>query len=518
VAIYHLSAKVISRGHGKSCVAAAAYRAGERLDDEHQGLTHDFTQRTDVRESWIQAPEGAPAWATDRQELWTMVDRAERRKDAQTARELEIALPRELTRDQQRELIRGFVSEELVARGMVADVAIHEGRDKDNPNPHAHILLTTRSVTPEGFGAKTRDWNKKELLENWREKWEEHANRALERAGREERIDHRSLEAQGIDDRLPQPKLGPAAAALEKKGIRMERGNLVREAGEYRAVVIELAAVRTKKERLLKGARDQQSVFGRRVTAGWSREAAEAVGALEGNLGRLATQKDILFEMERLDREEVTPIRTALADAHKEESHLVASIRDFEARIPDMERHVRAATEAQGQMDCYSGLTGWWRRRHDFPRYVPQGYKQTWQEFRREAMDQIQAGHQAENELSAARATLDQMRQGLPQVQERIKDLETSPVLVRLVALYEAQQRLKPQVVRSRTASGQVVPREVAREDAKPTRALLGVDILLQGLLRATQRADEREAQTQAFYEEQKRRQRQLEQDRGWER
>ena len=154
---------MISRGKGRSCVAAAAYRAGDRLQDVRQGLTHDYTRRRDVRETWIQAPEEASAWVTGRQALWTAVDAGEKRKDAQTAREVEVALPRELTPDQQRETVREFVDAAFVERGMVADVAIHEGHHPAEPNPHAHILLTTRTLTPDGFGPKNRDWNAKEL-------------------------------------------------------------------------------------------------------------------------------------------------------------------------------------------------------------------------------------------------------------------------------------------------------------------------------------------------------------------
>jgi hypothetical protein len=124
-----------------------------------------------VRETIILAPEDAPAWARDRQALWTVVDAAEKRKDAQTAREVEVSLPRELTVPQQRDLLRAFVQDAFVARGMVADVALHEGHNPQEPNPHAHILLTTRTLTPDGFGPKNRDWNAKELLVSLRAQW-----------------------------------------------------------------------------------------------------------------------------------------------------------------------------------------------------------------------------------------------------------------------------------------------------------------------------------------------------------
>jgi ATP-dependent exoDNAse (exonuclease V) alpha subunit len=228
VAIYHLSAKVIGRGAGRSSVAAAAYRSGERLIDERTGLVHDYSRRRGEIECWIQAPENAPEWARDREELWNRVEASEKRRDSQLCREAEVALPKEISREQQDELVREFVREQLVSRGMVADVAIHRG---DENNPHAHMLLTTREVGPEGFGRKAREWNGRELLKVWRERWAECANRTLERAGSRERIDHRSFASRGID-REPTVHEGPSVRAMEGRGIPTERGDLNRAVAE----------------------------------------------------------------------------------------------------------------------------------------------------------------------------------------------------------------------------------------------------------------------------------------------
>jgi len=196
VAIYHLSAKVVSRAKGQSVVAAAAYRSGESLEDERYGSTHDYTRKEGIEHSEILLPEGAPGWMADRQRLWNQVEATERRKDAQLARELEIGLPLELTHDENVELLRDYVQQNFVNRGMVADFSIHE----DDPNnPHAHVLLTMREVTAEGFGAKARSWNTKAELLRWRETWAETANEHLARAGHAIRIDHRTLEAQGSE-------------------------------------------------------------------------------------------------------------------------------------------------------------------------------------------------------------------------------------------------------------------------------------------------------------------------------
>jgi ATP-dependent exoDNAse (exonuclease V) alpha subunit len=227
VAIYHLNAKVIGRSSGRSSVAAAAYRSGERLVDERTGLVHDYRRRGEI-ECWIQAPEQTPEWAREREELWNRVEASEKRRDAQLCREVEVALPKELSREEQSELVRGYVREQFVSRGMAADVAIHRG---DENNPHAHVLLTTREIGPEGFGRKVREWNGREVLEGWREGWAERVNRELERVGLRERIDHRSFASRGID-REPSVHEGPSVRQMEARGIPTERGSLNRVARE----------------------------------------------------------------------------------------------------------------------------------------------------------------------------------------------------------------------------------------------------------------------------------------------
>jgi len=196
MAIYHLTAKVVSRAKGQSVVASAAYRASEALHDDRYGMTHDYTRKVGVEHSEILAPEDAPDWVYDRQILWNTVELFEKRKDAQLAREIEIGLPVELTHAENVELLREYVKSQFVAKGMVADFSIHE----DDPgNPHAHVLLTMRSITEQGFGEKDRSWNAKNELLAWRDAWASHANEHLARAGHAIRIDHRTLEAQGIE-------------------------------------------------------------------------------------------------------------------------------------------------------------------------------------------------------------------------------------------------------------------------------------------------------------------------------
>ncbi len=219
MAIYHCSVKTISRGQGRSAVGAAAYRAGEKIENERDGMTHDYTRKEGVVHTEIMTPENAPDWTKDRGTLWNEVEKSETRVNSRTAREVEVALPKELDRESQKELLRDYVKENFNDQGMIADVAIH---DKGDGNPHAHILLTTRELDEDGkFGKKRRDWDKNEQVDKWRESWEKHANRYLEREGHEQRIDHRSYKDQGID-KVPQLHEGPTQRDMKAKGKELE--------------------------------------------------------------------------------------------------------------------------------------------------------------------------------------------------------------------------------------------------------------------------------------------------------
>jgi len=223
MAIYHFAAQVISRSNGRSSTGAAAYRAGERIHDERTGITFDYSRKSGVAHSEIMAPANAPEWVTNRAKLWNTVEQIEKRKDSQVCREIEVALPIELTNDQQNELIRNFVQKNFVNHGMIADIAIHRPKQE---NPHCHILLTMRDIGPEGFGPKNRVWNDKQLLEKWRGQWSKAVNRSLENAGHTVRIDHRTIAEQGID-RIPQIHIGPKIPEMENRGIHTERGTKI---------------------------------------------------------------------------------------------------------------------------------------------------------------------------------------------------------------------------------------------------------------------------------------------------
>ena len=272
MAIYHLRATMISRSQGRSATAAIAYRVAERIEDRRTGLTFDYAARSGVDHTEILAPDHAPDWVRDRSELWNRVEESETRKNSQVAREVRVALPDELTHAQRVALVREYAQAQFVDRGMVADIALHApGREGDERNHHAHILLTTREVDADGFSTMNRDWNKVEVLEGWREAWARDSNAALERAGIEDRVDHRTLVAQRDEalelasaarergdegaelhetvramslDRPPLPQLSLGAWQLKERGVEVAAVRVWHEvkdrAAEVRQVVQEL--------------------------------------------------------------------------------------------------------------------------------------------------------------------------------------------------------------------------------------------------------------------------------------
>lgn len=236
MAIYHLKVKTISRKKQQNVVASAAYRSGEALYCERTKETKYYS-RTVKPETHILAPSEAPSWVFRRQDLWNEVERFEKRGNSRLAREVVVAIPNELSEEQQRELVLTFTHDTFVQQGMIADVAIHR---EDKNNPHAHILLTTREISQDGFvKKKNRDWDKKENLLAWREAWAKYANLSLEKENVQERIDHRSYEERGIE-LLPTKHVGYKEHQLEKRGIRTETGEYNRRVQAYNQRLISL--------------------------------------------------------------------------------------------------------------------------------------------------------------------------------------------------------------------------------------------------------------------------------------
>jgi ATP-dependent exoDNAse (exonuclease V) alpha subunit len=263
MALFSWSMQIIKRSAGRSVVAAAAYRAGERLHNERQNLTHDYRNWGGVEHSELLFPENAPDWTKgiSREGLWNTVEHGEKRKDAQTARELRIMIPRELDPETRITLVRDYLIRSFVSKGMVADVCWHNTTASDGrEQPHAHVLLTMRPLAAEGFGLKSRhdwvpdptgrthedgrpvmvvsnkdSWNSTDYFEKCREDWEVIANTALEKSGSAERIDRRSLLERGLS-RLPEPALRLAWYLKDLYGSMKERFGHYQMARHYRAV------------------------------------------------------------------------------------------------------------------------------------------------------------------------------------------------------------------------------------------------------------------------------------------
>jgi ATP-dependent exoDNAse (exonuclease V) alpha subunit len=233
MAIYHLSVKAVSRSAGRSATAAAAYRAGCEIVDQRTGEIHDYTRKGGVESADIVLPDGAPEWATNRAALWNAAEAAERRKDACVAREFEVALPDELSPAERRRLAVDFAKEMANREGCAVDVAIHApGKEGDSRNHHAHILRTTRKVGLDGLTDKLdtekAGRNRTADLDAVRTRWAELTNERLRENGIEARVDHRSLKDQGID-REPTSHMGPAVAAMERRGVKTEVGKRIED-------------------------------------------------------------------------------------------------------------------------------------------------------------------------------------------------------------------------------------------------------------------------------------------------
>jgi hypothetical protein len=318
MASYHLSVKTIKRSAGRTATAAAAYRVGERIECQREGRIHDYTRKQGIEETFIIAPENAPDWAQDRAALWNAAEASETRSNSVTAREWELSLPFEISAEVRSQITREF-AEQLVSRyGVAVDVAIHApNREGDQRNHHAHVLTSTRKLEAEGFTAKTRVLDSARTggveIEQMRGVWAELQNRALERAGQVERVDHRSLEKQretALDqgdtlsadelDRDPELKLGPAANSMERR----EKAAAERDGREY-VPVTERGAVTHAARQARAVYRDMRERLDiARETYGIEREAGE--GRVSAGLAalRAATLKDRVTDdvRERLAR------------------------------------------------------------------------------------------------------------------------------------------------------------------------------------------------------------------------
>ena len=261
---FHFNISIISRGKGKSAVASAAYISGEKIKNEWDGELHDYTHKDKILHTDILLPKGIPKEFMDRSFLWNSVELNEKASNAQLARQFIIALPKELSLEENKKLMEEFIQTNFVNEGMIVDYAIHDQNKEQNGNIHAHILTTMRPINEQGIWQpkskkeylldeqgnkilgkngkpKTRKidlttWNEKGNAEKWREHFSTLCNQYLEKAGEQKRVDHRSYKRQN-SDYLPTIHLGASASAMERKGIQTDKGNYNREIKQHNHLV-----------------------------------------------------------------------------------------------------------------------------------------------------------------------------------------------------------------------------------------------------------------------------------------
>ena len=375
MALYHFHADLIHRSKGQAVVAAAAYRAGEKLYDEYYGNDADYTKKGGVVYTEIFLPSQAPAKYKGRTTLWNAVEKAEKHPKAQLAYSYDIALQNELTLEENIALARRFVQEQFVAKGMIADFAVH-APDKDVPNPHFHVLCPIRPVLENGqWGEKqnreyvldeqgnrvrdesgayvfkavpTTDWGQKETLAIWREEWANYVNRAFEEKGLSCRIDHRSNAERGMDE-LPTVHEGPAVRAMEAKGIVTEKGELNRIIRKLNA---SLREIRKKLRSVLdwlseikeKMQEPQQPGLGQLVALYLSKRNAGAWSSA-GKLSNLKKTSDIVNYLTE------NGIRT-VEELHERADEAYRAASDLNAQVKDVKAHIKAFDD-QIQLSLY---------------------------------------------------------------------------------------------------------------------------------------------------------------------
>ena len=348
--MYHLAIKPISRSAGRSATAAAAYRAGSLVIDERTGEVHDYTRKRDIEHSEILVPAGSPAWATERVALWNAAEAAEKRKDARVARDYEVAIPKELSREQGIALVRDFAHRLVDAYGVAVDFNVHrdemrgwDGSEKGWQGYHAHLLTSTRRLGRDGFGEKTSielsDTKRKSLglsdgaaeIARVREWWEIDANRHLEQAGQAQRIDRRSLEAQGLD-REPMVHLGPAVTLLERDGVPSRLGNLNRQivahaktrlteqqdVSELDVAIEKIRARQAERKEAEAKARQAAELVKLATQAKEPKEALSPVDASQGSSAAAEALQQLMLE--RLVRQRDKRVRWVLAQAEQRET------------------------------------------------------------------------------------------------------------------------------------------------------------------------------------------------------
>ena len=363
----HIPVSIIKRSAGRSAVAAAAYRSGTKLTNEWDGMTHDYTRKGGIVHAEIMLPAHAPPEFADRSILWNSVEQIEKARDSQLAREIEAALPRELSGEQQLALVRAYVKDNFVDKGMCADFAIH---DKGTGNPHVHIMLTLRPLKENGqWGAKCRkaydldengqripdgkggwknhredttNWNDKGNVEIWRAAWAACTNRALESAGRPERIDHRSYKRQGID-KIPSVHLGPAASQMENRGIRTDKGEVNRQIAADNKLLKEIKARITRLYRWSKDEAEKPQTQQSSLTTLW--EAQQQLNTSRTRTGKIRALQESAALFSFLQANGIQ----SMQQLHEKIADMNSRYYDLRGKIVKAERRIAILTE-RGEM------------------------------------------------------------------------------------------------------------------------------------------------------------------------
>lgn len=341
MAIYHFSAQIISRKAGRSSVAASAYRSASKMVDPRTGETHNYLSKKGVAESVVFAPKNAPVWMLDREKLWANVEDIEKRKDAQLCREINIALPIELSNEQKKALVQDFVKTEFVAQGMVCQVDLH---DLNSQNPHAHIMCTLRNIDGDGFGKKNRDWNDRALLEHWRKAWADTSNQHLAMAGSKERIDHRTLAQQGVN-RAPQIHLGQHALGYEKRNGKASEMRKHMEQQQLEHLAQQAAQVKIQ-EASASAIRDAEQAV-EQLTSELESEIARIVAPTQASA-------DIRRDLEQVRRDyrpaiDIVSARPIIQQAKKKVDQAEQQLNQAQARYVELEAAVPAAKKGWGK-------------------------------------------------------------------------------------------------------------------------------------------------------------------------
>ncbi len=390
MAIFHCSIKIVSRGKGKSAVGASAYRSGEKFKNEYDGETHDYTRKGGIAFMGILLPSNAPIAYKDRCILWNAVEHVERAKNAQLARDIEVAIPKEIPKSQWVKMMEEYCQTNFVSKGMIADYCIH---DNDPNSPHCHILLTMRPLNEKGeFGAKckkeyvlddkgekirlasgafksfkvdTTDWNSQENSEIWRSDWANICNRLLDENGITERIDHRSYKRQGID-KIPSIHLGVACSQMEQKGIPTERGNINRQIAEDNKL---LNVTRARISRLMKWIKDERNSTSSPLKSNEKESILEKLAmqkiqsptAQHGKIKDLKTQAKVVDFLLDNNIDSIEILFDKLSSMNKEFYDIKGKIKNANKQLSLLENHIAVYadyTKNKVILKKYRSLTG----------------------------------------------------------------------------------------------------------------------------------------------------------------